>query len=153
MDMEYNEVFMKRNYSDQFGYISDADAEKASNSYLMSMVAIMAGIGLPIVNLIATLIFFLAQRKSGYFVRWHATQALLSQLILVGFNSAGFIWLMSILFGDKDFTNKFIAYITLLIVVNLFEFIATIYAAMQTRKAKHVEWWLLGPFTQMIVKP
>ena len=39
------------------------EAEKASNSYLMSLIAIIAGLPLPIVNLIATLVFFIGNRK------------------------------------------------------------------------------------------
>ena len=39
------------------------ETEKASNSYLMSLIAIIAGIPLPIINLIATLIFYLGNRN------------------------------------------------------------------------------------------
>ena len=35
------------------------ESEKASNSYLMSLIALIAGLPLPIINLIATLIFYL----------------------------------------------------------------------------------------------
>ena len=45
------------------------EAERASNSYLMSVVAVMAGLPLPIFNLIASIIFFFGNRKSTYFVR------------------------------------------------------------------------------------
>ena len=41
----------------------DYEAEKASNSYLMSVVAVIAGLPLPIINLVATAIFFLGNRK------------------------------------------------------------------------------------------
>jgi len=143
---------MHLNHHTKFGAIHDSSAEKASNSYLMSMIAIMAGIGLPIVNLIATFIFFMAHRKGDYFVRWHSTQALLSQILLVGFNSTGIAWLLTIVFGEKNFTSDFFAYAAVLIIVNLIEFIATIYAAIQTRKGLHVEWWLLGPFTNLFVR-
>ncbi len=141
---------MQINQSEQFGPITERVAEKASNSYLMSMIAIMAGIGMPIINLIATFIFFMANRKGEYFVRWHCTQALLSQLLLVAMNSTGFVWLMNIIFGEKTFTAEFFAYVAILLMVNIIEFIATVYAAIRTRKGLHVEWWLLGPFTNMI---
>ena len=39
------------------------EAEAASNSYLMSLIAIIVGLPLPIVNLIATFIFYLGNRK------------------------------------------------------------------------------------------
>ena len=40
---------------------SEHEAEKASNSYLMSLIAIIAGLPLPIINLLATLIFSTAK--------------------------------------------------------------------------------------------
>ena len=60
----------------------DHELEAASNSYLMSLVAIIVGVPLPIINLFATLIFYLGNRRSAYFIRWHCTQALLSQASL-----------------------------------------------------------------------
>lgn len=48
----------------------DSELEKASNSYLMSLTVALVGLPFPIVNLIATIIFFLAHRKAtSHFVR------------------------------------------------------------------------------------
>jgi uncharacterized Tic20 family protein len=128
------------------------EAEKASNSYLMSLIAIIAGLPLPIINLIATLIFYIGNRNGTYFVRWHCTQALLSQLSLIFINSFGFWWSISIIFTDETITNKFIAYIIAALIFNLLEFIVTIYTAIQTRKGIHVEWWFYGKLTELICK-
>ncbi len=129
------------------------EAEKASNSYLMSLIALIAGLPLPIVNLIATFIFYLGNRKATYFVRWHCTQALLSQLSLLFINSYGFWWTVSIIFTSESITSKYIAYIITIIIFNVFEFIVTIYTAIQTRKGIHVEWWFYGSLTNLICKP
>lgn len=131
----------------------DYEAEKASNSYLMSVVAVIAGLPLPIINLLATFIFYFGNRKGPYFVRWHCTQALLSQLTVLVMNSAGFYWTLSIIFGDKMVNNDYIAYMVTIILFNIGEFIATIYAAIQTRKGEHVELWFFGPLTETICKP
>ena len=131
----------------------DFEAEKASNSYLMSLVALIAGLPLPIINLIATLIFFIGNRKSTYFVRWHCTQALLSQFSLLFINSFGFWWTISIIFDKDSVTNSYIAYILIVLVFNLTEFIATIYTAIQTRKGIHVEWLFYGTLTNLFFKP
>jgi hypothetical protein len=128
------------------------EAESASGSYLMSLIVIMIGLPLPIVNLIATMIFFLGNRKSTYFVRWHCTQALLSQLSLLFINSYGFWWTISILFTEESITTPYIAYLFTAILFNIAEFIATVYTAVQTRKGLHVEWWFYGPLTNMICK-
>jgi uncharacterized Tic20 family protein len=128
------------------------ESETASSSYLMSLIAIIVGLPLPIVNLIATLVFYLSNRKSTYFVRWHCTQALLSQLSMLFINSVGFWWTISIIFSDETITNNYLAYIITAIVFNLTEFLATIFTAVQTRKGIHVEWWFYGPLTNIICK-
>ena len=129
------------------------ESEKASNSYLMSLIAAVAGLPLPIINLIATLVFYVGNRKGSYFVRWHCTQALLSQLSLLFINSAAFWWTVSVLFFDEPLSNNYIAYIFAVIIFNLAEFIATIYTAIKTRKGIHVEWWFYGNLTNVICKP
>lgn len=137
-----------------FGYVpGEHEAEKASNSYLMSLIAVMAGLPLPIINLLATLIFYLNNRKSTYFVRWHCTQALLSQFSLLLMNSFGFWWTISVVFGDENVSSNYIAYIITILLFNLIEFTATIYTAIQTREGKHVEWLFYSTLTNIICKP
>lgn len=122
--------------------ITEHEAEKASNAYLMSLVVVMAGIPLPIINVIATLLFLLSNRRSTYFVRWHCLQAMFSQLTLFGFNSAFFWWTIGILWFDKPVSNDYFYYLIVVLVLNLVEFIATIYTAIETRKGIDVRWWL-----------
>lgn len=137
----------------EFSYLpDDSESEKASNGYLMSVVAVIVGLPLPIINLIATTIFYLSHRKSTFFVRWHCTQTLLSQISLVCMNSVGVYWTINVLFRDEIVTNNYIAYIITVLLFNLTEFIATIYAATQVRKGKHIQWWLYGPLTNVICK-
>ncbi|MBS1647932.1 MAG: DUF4870 domain-containing protein [Bacteroidetes bacterium] len=131
---------------------SEHETETASSSYLMSLIAIIVGLPLPIINLIATLMFYLGNRNTTYFVRWHCTQALLSQLSLLFINSFGFWWTISIIFTEEIITNKYIAYIIAVLIFNLTEFIATIYTAIQTRKGIHIEWWFYGSITNFICK-
>ena len=132
---------------------SDHEAEKASNSYLMSLIAIIAGLPLPIINLLATGIFFLGNRKGTYFVRWHCTQALLSQATLLFINSYGFWWTISVLFTEAEATNAYIAYLLAALLFNIVEFFATIYTAVQVRKGIHVEWLFYSDLTSVIVRP
>ena len=128
------------------------EAEAASNSYLMSLIAIIVGLPLPIVNLIATFIFYLGNRKSTYFVRWHCTQALLAQLSMLFINSYAFWWTISIIFKEQPITSNYIAFLIVAIIFNLTEFITTIYTAIQTRKGVHVEWWFYGTLSNIICK-
>ena len=133
---------------------TESEAEKASNSYLMSLMAIMVGFPLPIINLMATLFFYIANRKSTYFVRWHCIQALLSQLSLFVINTIGFWWTISVLVReDEHISNPYLAYIITVFVINVVELAMTIAAAIKTRKGHHVSWWFYGSLTQMICKP
>ncbi|MBS4042503.1 MAG: hypothetical protein KGZ59_01680 [Chitinophagaceae bacterium] len=132
---------------------SEHELEKASNSYLMSLVALIAGMPLPIINLVATFFFYVGNRRGTYFVRWHCIQALLSQLSLLFMNSFGFWWTVSILFGPETISNKYLAYIISVFLFNIIELIATIYSAIQVRKGHHVSWWFYGDITQIICKP
>lgn len=131
---------------------SEHEAEKASNSYLMSLIALIAGMPLPIINLVASVIFFVGNRKGTYFVRWHCTQALLSQFSLLFMNSFGFWWTISIMFGPETLSSKYIGYIITILIFNISEFIATIYTAVQTRKGMHVKWFFYGNLTNLICK-
>jgi uncharacterized membrane protein len=126
------------------------EAEKASNSYLMSLVAVIAGLPLPIINLLATFFFYVGNRNGTYFVRWHCMQALLSQFSLLFMNSFGFWWTVSILFTEREITTSYIAYVFTVILFNLTELIATIYTAIETRKGRHVSWWFYGELTTVI---
>ncbi len=129
------------------------ECERASYSYLMSLVAVIMGLPLPIVNLIATLIFWANNRRATYFVRWHCTQALLSQLLTFFLNSAAFWWTVSILTSRETVSNSYFAYLILVIGVNLVEFVATLHAAIQTRKGIHVDWFIIGEITDLFVQP
>jgi uncharacterized Tic20 family protein len=139
--------------SNTFNYVpGEHESEKASNSYLMSLIAIIAGLPLPIINLIATLIFYLANRKGTYFVRWHCTQALVSQISLLFMNSFGFWWTISIIFMDEKVTNVYIGYLLTVFIFNVVEFITTIYSAIKTRKGIHVKWWFYGDLTDLLCR-
>lgn len=128
------------------------EAERASNSYVMSLIAVMAGLPLPIINLIATGIFFMGNRRGTYFVRWHCTQALLSQLSLLAINSVSFWWTISVFFQDGNMSNQYISYMITVFLFNLAELIATIYTAIETRKGHHISWWFYGDLTDMLCK-
>ena len=132
---------------------TDFEAERASNAYLMSLLAVMVGMPLPIINLIASLIYFFSNRRSSYFVRWHCTQTLLSQVTLVVCNSIGFTYTLSIVLGTNKLSNNYIAYMLTIILFNLTEFVITIRAAIRTRKGLHVEWLFWGEITNLICKP
>ena len=86
-------------------------------------------------------------------MRWHCTQALLSQVSVFVVNSVGVAWTLRVIFTEATVTNSYIAYLIVALLFNLFELIGTTYAAIQTRKGKHVVWFFYGPLTDTLCKP
>ncbi len=133
-------------------YFDEDSAEKSSNVYLMSLVGVMAGLPLPILNLLATIIFFIGNKKAQPIVKWHCIQGMISQFVLFIFNSVSFWWTISILFYKEEITNNYLSYLIFVIVLNVMELISTIYTAIKVRKGQHIEWWIYGPLTNLILK-
>jgi len=128
------------------------EAEKASNSYLMSLVVFIVGLPLPFVNLLSSYFFYIGNRKGTYFVRWHCIHALLAQLFLFLINTLCFLWAIAIIVDLTTINNLFITYTITILIFNLAGFIASVYSAVQIRKRIHVEWWFFGSLTNLICK-
>ncbi|MHA3788991.1 hypothetical protein ACX0HA_12315 [Flavobacterium hauense] len=148
--------------------------EQASNSYLMAVVAVIAGLPLPVINLIATVGYYLAHRKSSYLVRWHCIQASLGQIALIPFNSIALAWTVGILFGGRGFlglydiprryyvdettlfedysgtTLAYWLYIMFIITLNITEFIVVIITASKVKKGQNVRWWGIAPIADRL---
>lgn len=132
--------------------LEEYEKEKASNSYLMSIVFLTIGMPLPFVNLIGTIIFWSGNNKESYFVRWHCMQAFLTQFSLFIVNMVGFAWAATLYFKELPVSNWFISYVLTLLIFNLLEFIATIAGAIQTRKGIHLKWFFYGQLTDLICR-
>ncbi|MFD2603745.1 hypothetical protein [Flavobacterium suzhouense] len=146
-------------------FVHPYEYELASNSYMMAVVSVIAGLPLPVINLIATVGYYLAHRKSSYLVRWHCIQASLGQIALIPFNSIALAWTLGILFGGRGFlglydiprryyadnvtlfedytgtTLLYWLYITFVIILNITEFIIVIATATKVRKGHNVRWF------------
>ncbi len=141
------------NGKNNFLYAPNEDeSEKASNSYILSLIALITGFPIPLFNLVAAIIFYLGNKKGTYFVRWHCMQVLLAHVITFVINLIVVVWVLGVLFWNFNLTNNFIAFIITAAVFNLIEFIATIYTAIKTRKGLHISWLVIGPLTDLFVK-
>lgn len=140
-------------YADTTNTIIPEDAERASNAYLMSLVVFMGGLPLPILNLLATLIFAFAYRKASYFVRWHCMQTLVSQLFIFCFNTVVFWWTVTYVFEKKPFTEAYYWYLAFVILLNIAEIAMTIYMAIEVRKHKHIVWKTTRGLISSFIKP
>ena len=130
----------------------EQDAEQASNVYVMSLITFAAGLPLPIINVISTIIFFIGSRRESAFVRWHCMQALLTELITLPLNSIAFWWTVNLMFFDVQITNSYLVYVFLVILLNIVELVAAISAAIRVRKHYDVRWFLVSDIADMLVK-
>jgi len=125
--------------------IHDDEAESASNAYLLSLVLLVVGAPLPLLNLLASGIFYLSSRRGTPFVRWHSTQALLTHVVVVPVNSA-FLWMtVTILLGYREADDFYVGWFVFMAGLNAAKMIGSIYSAIKVRKGVDVRWWALAP--------
>ena len=67
--------------------IAEREKEDAMAAYLMMFASLAIGLPIPLVNLIASFIYFFVNRKSSPFVAFHSLQALLTHVPVVLLNA------------------------------------------------------------------
>lgn len=167
--MEYTEGAIKERAKQPM--LHSQEYEQAGNSYLMAVVAVIMGLPLPIINLIATVGYYLAYRKAAYFVRWHCIQAAIGQVFLIPFNSVAIAWTLGMLFRDRSIhiedledphfktsyfdgffeaTSFYWIYIGFIIILNITEFFVVIYTASRVKNGHNVRWFIIAPITDAL---
>ncbi len=124
------------------------ECEKASYAYVISTVVVFVALPIPIAALLATFFYYVANRRATTFVRWHAIQSLLSQVVLFVFNSTALWWFLSRYFFEKPIPNLFFYYLGVVVILNILEFSFSVYSAVLVRKGQHVTW----PLFESIIK-
>ena len=128
------------------------EKERASSCYVMSLVAVMIGLPMPIINLAATGIFYLMSRRGTFYVRWNALQALVSQVPLFIMNNILFWWTVRVLFCYTNLSSAYIAYFITVNLYNIYDFVETVRSAIHTRKGVTHRWYLYSTITDKICK-
>ncbi|MCB0832347.1 MAG: DUF4870 domain-containing protein [Bacteroidetes bacterium] len=120
------------------------EREDAMGAYLMMFAAVGAGLPLPIISLIASIIYYFINRTKSKFVHFHALQSLLSQLPVSLMNAMAVFWAIRILFFDWVFDEVYKAYLWMLLVVNLAYIIFSLVAAAKARKGQFYYFLFFG---------
>lgn len=115
--------------------IDNHSKEQAMASYMMMFFSMAAGLPLPIINLIASFVYYSFTKKKGRFVHFHALQSLLSQIPLTLLNSYAVIRIIIILFTTSSFPAFSDAFIGYLITVGIFNLIYIVFSAIAAVKA------------------
>jgi uncharacterized membrane protein len=112
------------------------EKEDAMGAYLMMFAAVAIGLPLPIINLIAAIIYYFVNRKKSRFVHFHSLQALLSQVPTTLINWGLVVWAIWIAVTDLRLSEAFWSYAILAGVATLFYFVVSMIAAYKARQGK-----------------
>jgi uncharacterized membrane protein len=128
--------------------VSARERQDAMGAYLMMFASLGVGLPLPLINLLAAVIYYFVNRKKSRFVHFHTLQSLISQLPTSLLNAGAVFWTISILFrGQADiadenyqsmlnFTDLYLGYIAMVVVANLVYLIFSIIAASRAYKGR-----------------
>ncbi|MEM6830690.1 MAG: DUF4870 domain-containing protein [Bacteroidota bacterium] len=117
--------------------LSTREKEDAMGAYLMMFASVAVGLPLPIINLIAAIIYYFTNKSKGLFVHFHSLQSLISQLPTTIINAVGVFWAIRIyLVSEWELTDTFKGYIAMLVVLNLAYFAFSIVGALKARKGR-----------------
>lgn len=135
--------------------ISPKHKDDAMGSYLMMFGSMAVGLPLPIINLLASIIYYYGYKNKSRFVKFHCLQSLYSQLPTSLLNAVFMIWTFRILFwgriGNDDYDTGFAdigdfywGFLITLIILNLVYFTFSLIAAFKARKGKMYYMFFFG---------
>lgn len=117
--------------------LTQREKEDAMGAYLMMFAALGAGLPLPIINLIAAVIYYFINKRASRFVRFHTHQALISQIPTTLMNAFAVFWGLRILISDEwYFTDNYKGYLVAVVLANILYFIFGIIGAIKAHSGK-----------------
>ena len=143
MSSDDNGVIMRLPQPEQ---IAEREKEDAMAAYLMMFASIAIGLPIPLANLVASVIYFLVNRKSSRFVAFHCLQALLTHLPVVLLNAAVVGWLIGILVTQAQFGPGFFWFLFFAGLANVAYIVWSIIALVHARKGRFVYMPLVGRY-------
>lgn len=108
--------------------------EDAMGAYFMMFATSALGMPLPILNLVAAIIYYYVNRSKGKFVQFHTLQSLWSQIPVTLLNSGLVAWTIVNLVRDFDFTSFYWGYLIMVAIANLVYLTFSIVGAVKARK-------------------
>ena len=108
--------------------------EEAMGSYFMMFATTAMGLPLPLLNLVAAVIYYYVNRDKGKFVQFHTLQSLYSQIPVTLLNSGLVAWTIVNFAKDQDFTSFYWGYLIMCATAGLMYFIFSLVGAVRARK-------------------
>jgi uncharacterized membrane protein len=117
--------------------LTTREKEDAMGAYLMMFASIGAGLPLPIINLIASIVYYYINKSNSRFIRFHSLQSLISQIPVTLLNAVLVFWTIRIIiYSSIEFDQLYFGYLATVVISNFIYFIFSIIGAVQARKGK-----------------
>jgi uncharacterized membrane protein len=127
--------------------LSEREKEDAMGAYLMMFASLATSLPLPVINLIAAVVYYYVNRKKSRFIHFNCLQSLLSQLPTTLVNWILLYWALQIFFFENyEVNDYFYAYLGFSVLANLIYFVYSIVAAVRARKGVFMYFILFGPY-------
>lgn len=146
--------------SNKFGYfplpqpdeIPEREREDAMGAYLMMFAAVASALPLPVINLLAAIIYYYVNRRKSRFIHFHALQSLLSQLPTTLLNWGLLYWIIQIFFLDDTLADDlFYGYLYFTLAANVFYVAFSLVAAIKARKGRMYYFLFFGRLSYEVV--
>ena len=124
--------------------ISLREREDAMGAYFMMFASLAAGLPLPFINILASIIYYYVNKKTGRFVQFHSIQALIAHIPVAILNTIIVIWGFLIMFYDYYMNVNFKAFATMAITANLVYIVFSVIAAIKAHKGHFYYFWFFG---------
>lgn len=112
------------------------EREDSMGAYLMMFAAMGAGLPLPIMNLVAAIIYYVVHKDKPRFVKYHTLHSLLAQIPVTLLNAGLIFWTIRNLIYENSFTDLFLGYLSTVVLANLIYTIFSIIAAIKARRGR-----------------
>ncbi len=126
--------------------ISKREKEDAMGAYLMMFAAMGAGLPLPLINLLASVIYYFINKNKSRYVAFHSFQSLVTQIPISILNAILLGWLIRsfIIAGDFVFSTAFFVYLGFVVLWNIVYMVLSIVACVKARKGLLYYMFLFG---------
>jgi uncharacterized Tic20 family protein len=116
--------------------IPAGERDDAMAAYLMMFASLAIGLPLPLVNLVASLVYWLVNRKTSRFVAFHSLQSLLSHLPVTVVNAGLVAWTIAAIASPVRFGAAFFWFLAFTVLLNIAYIVISIVALVHAHKGR-----------------
>lgn len=128
------------------------EREDAMGAYLMMFAAVAVALPLPVISLIAALVYHLVNRKKSRFIHFHSLQSLVAQIPITLLNWGVLLWGIKIwLIKSTELGIPFWSYLAFVALMNMLYLTFSIIAAIHARKGMMYRFFLIGNWCESLV--